>query len=147
MTSETSKHFYQGSCLCQGVSYEIHGVLDNVIACHWNQCRKTSGHYLAATATDPAALSFTHQESLAWYESTPGHKRGFCNRCGSSLFWKAENRNYLAICAGTLDSPAEIQLQQHIYAADQGSYYKIDDGLPQFQQGVPRLFEANSQSQ
>ena len=144
MTSNAEKSFHQGSCLCQGVSYEIRGVLDNVIACHCIQCRKTSGHYLAATATDPAALTFTHQASLTWYESTPGHKRGFCNRCGSSLFWKAEDRNYLAVCAGTLDSAVDIQLDRHIYTANQGSYYKIEDGLPQHEQGFQRVLSPQS---
>ncbi len=44
MTSAT------GGCLCGAVRYELQGRLRAVVACHCGQCRRTSGHYVAATA-------------------------------------------------------------------------------------------------
>jgi hypothetical protein len=32
-----------GSCLCGAVTYEVHGPLRNVVACHGKQCRKQTG--------------------------------------------------------------------------------------------------------
>jgi hypothetical protein len=40
---------HSGSCLCKAVSYEVTGPLRNAIGCHCTQCRKMTGHYLAAT--------------------------------------------------------------------------------------------------
>lgn len=133
MTIEAQENVYQGSCLCQGVRYEICGALHEMIACHCTQCRKTSGHYVVATATKKSNLHFLKEESLQWYESTPGYQRGFCNRCGASLFWKTENRDYIAIFSGTLDSLPEIKIQMHIYTADKGKYYELTDGMPQYE--------------
>lgn len=39
-----------GGCPCGGVRYEVRGPLRDVIACHCTQCRRTSGHFVAATA-------------------------------------------------------------------------------------------------
>jgi hypothetical protein len=124
---------YKGSCLCGGVTFEIDGDVRDVLACHCIQCRKTTGNYMSATACEKEQLKLTSDETLAWYESTPGHKRGFCNRCGSSLFWQPDDRNYLAICAGTIDGKLGKKLAGHIYCDFAGDYYEISGG--DFQKG------------
>ena len=61
---------YTGSCLCGGVAYEIHGKLAPVEYCHCSQCRKTSGHFVAAAACIPEALRLVADTSLGWYASS-----------------------------------------------------------------------------
>ena len=39
-----------GGCLCGGVRYAVTGPLRDIIACHCEQCRRSSGHFVAATA-------------------------------------------------------------------------------------------------
>jgi len=34
------------------------------------------------------SIDFTADEGLAWIQSSDIAERGFCNRCGSSLFWR-----------------------------------------------------------
>ena len=34
---------FQGSCLCGGIHYEIHGEIGDVIQCHCQRCRKANG--------------------------------------------------------------------------------------------------------
>ena len=41
-------------------------------------------------------------------------------------------RGGLTLEAGAIDSPTGGQLTRHIFVADKGDYYQIDDGLPQF---------------
>jgi hypothetical protein len=48
MNTETQS--LSGGCLCEGVRYTLTGDLRPIIACHCQQCQKTSGHYVAATA-------------------------------------------------------------------------------------------------
>ena len=123
-----------GECLCGGVRYRVNGKLEDVGACHCGQCRKMTGHYFAATACDRAALSFEADGTLAWYQSSPGARRGFCSRCGSSLFWERIGADRIDILAGTLDQPTGLKMTDHIYVADKGDYYEISDGLPEFEQ-------------
>lgn len=120
-----------GSCLCGAVRYAFSGVPDRLVACHCVQCRKTSGHYLACLTVNPDALDITADAGLAWYRSSEKAVRGFCQTCGSSLFWKANDNSILAVFAGTIDGPTGLQLCEHIYVGNRGDYYDLADGLPQ----------------
>lgn len=120
-----------GSCECGAVAYEVRGELRPVIACHCTQCRKTSGHFWAATKTATENLTLTRDGGLAWYRSSGTARRGFCKYCGSSLFWEKDGEGMTAIGAGTLDGATGLTTVQHIFVADKGDYYDIADGLPQ----------------
>ena len=120
-----------GACLCGGVQFAVDGPLSNVIYCHCTQCRKTTGHYFASTACLREHLTITVDRGLRWYESSPEAKRGFCEHCGSSLFWSYKESPSMAILAGSLDLPTGLKAEAHIFVADASDYYTIDDGLPQ----------------
>jgi hypothetical protein len=125
---------HTGGCLCGGVRYRVDGPLRNVIACHCSQCRRTSGHFVAASSAALADLSFISDETLTWYVSSAEAKRGFCNRCGGNLFWQptpaASTAPTISIMAGTLDTPTGLRTIRHIFVADKSDYYDIDDGVP-----------------
>ncbi len=127
-----------GGCLCGGVRYRVDGRLEDVGACHCSQCRRTTGHYFAATTCAKSALTFESDGTLAWYESSPGVGRGFCSRCGSSLFWHRETSDRIDILAGGLDQPTGLRMVDHIFVADRGDYYEIADDLPQYDQHKSR---------
>lgn len=121
---------YRGSCLCGAVSYEITGPLRPVVACHCRQCRKTSGHYVAATQGRWDRLHMQRDEGLVWYRSSETASRGFCKDCGSSLFWRRHGDDLVSIMAGTLDPPTGLVMACHILASEKGDYYDIADELP-----------------
>lgn len=119
-----------GGCLCGGVRYRVTGPLRPVIYCHCSQCRRTSGHFVAATAVAKDALHIESDESLEWFASSDSASRGFCKRCGSSLFWLPGGRNHVSIMAGTLDKSAGLEAVEHIHVSDKGDYYELADDLP-----------------
>jgi len=102
-----------------------------IVYCHCLMCRRTTGHFLAATACAASQLRVTHSEHLRWYESSALAQRGFCDRCGSNLFWKPADGTRIAITAGTLDLPTGLRGVAHIHVEDEGDYYDLDDGLAQ----------------
>lgn len=120
-----------GSCLCGAVSFTIDGALRQVIACHCTQCRKQSGHFVAATAADKTAVTITGGDAITWYIATPGYRRGFCGTCGSLLFWEDEAADTISIMAGVLDGSTGVKISHHIHVAAKGDYYRIADGVPQ----------------
>lgn len=123
----------EGACLCGAVSYRVDGELRPVIACHCSQCRKTSGHYVAATAADDIAIHVTDSEkALRWYQSSSFAQRGFCSRCGSNLFWKRDDASHTSIMAGTLNGDTGLRIEAHIFTADKGDYYALDADIPCF---------------
>jgi len=123
---------HTGSCLCGGVAYRVSGQLRTVKYCHCSQCRKTTGHFAAATSCSPDALRLEADKTLSWYRSSEEAERGFCKRCGGQLFWKPLHGGYIAILAGTLDVPTGLSGDSHIFVADKSDYYDINDDLPQF---------------
>lgn len=104
------------------------GPLRAVVACHYEQCRRTSGHFAAATHGRRERLTLTRDGDLRWDASSAGLHRDFCGDCGSSLFWEREGSGGIAIMAGTLDRPTGLRLVQHIYTAYAGDYYTIEPG-------------------
>lgn len=125
---------HKGSCLCGAVSFEVDGDLQPPDACHCTQCRKHSGHFWASTNVSRSALTIHGTEKLSWYRSSKNVQRGFCSRCGSSLFWDPLAKDIISIAMGAFDLPTGTRLGMHIFVADKGDYYDIEDGLPQHQQ-------------
>ena len=117
-----------GSCLCGAVSFEVHGELRPVLACHCIQCRKQTGNYLSATACADSELTFTSQEGLKWFRSSDVAQRGFCKDCGSVLFWKRDGSDSISISAGAIDGATGTYLEGHIYCESAGDYYAIAGG-------------------
>ena len=116
-----------GSCLCGGVAYSVTGPLRDVIACHCGQCRKTSGHHVAATQAPAAALTIERDETLTWYRSSDTAERGFCNRCGGNLFWRPIGGDHVSIMAGALDDTSELSLKRHIFVRFRADYVDLPD--------------------
>ncbi|MFT4521027.1 MAG: hypothetical protein ACI9JM_003438 [Halioglobus sp.] len=116
-----------GSCMCGSVQYEIAGDLRDVIGCHCSLCRKSSGHYTAATAVAPENLTLLISSGLKWYRSSGVAQRGFCDDCGSTLFWQPDHQKHISIFAGTLDDQTNLFLTSHICTDEKGDYYTIEE--------------------
>lgn len=117
-----------GSCLCGGVTFQMTGPLDDVIACHCEQCRKQTGNYWSSTHTADIDLVMIKSDGLAWYRSSENAQRGFCKNCGSTLFWKSDGSGRTSICVGSIDGKSGLKLGGHIYVDHAGDYYEIAGG-------------------
>lgn len=126
-----------GGCLCGAISYTVDGRLREVINCHCGQCRRFHGHFAAYTAAPRSKVTIQDQDKqLKWYASSEKARRGFCGRCGSSLFWDEYRSELLRITAGSLDQPTGLQTTTHIYTADHGDYYVLADELDKRPRGL-----------
>lgn len=121
-----------GRCLCGAVSFSISEPLSHANICHCGQCRRQSGHVIASADAPRAALAIKGAEAITWYSASPGIRRGFCGTCGSHLFWEQDGLDVVSVNLGPLDAPTGIMVDNHIFVADKGDYYVINDGLPQY---------------
>jgi hypothetical protein len=128
-----------GRCLCGAVSYELHGGLRDVIVCHCVECRRwhgTSGAY--TTVAGEGLVVSDPQDLLRWFpspQSVTDADRGFCERCGSSLFWRAPRDETVSVTAGTLDGPTGLRTVEHIWESQRADW-EADDGLPRIPYGT-----------
>ncbi|WP_373355031.1 GFA family protein [Pseudoroseicyclus sp. CXY001] len=123
----------KGACLCGAVGFEVApevaAGITAAAACHCGQCRKQSGHVWASFNAPREALTITG--SPRWYQSSAHARRGFCPGCGAFLFWEEAGNPEISVSAGALEAPTGLTLTRHIFTADKGDYYEIDDGVPQ----------------
>lgn len=126
---------HRGGCLCGAVRYEVEGALRPVLACHCDMCQRTHGGPAYYTSAENARFRLVEDEGLDWYRASDIAARGFCRRCGASLFWKPKAADYTAIACGSLDPPSGVETVGHVFLVDKGDYYEIHDGLPQFERG------------
>ena len=121
-----------GRCLCGGITFRIKGDLRPVLVCHCLQCRKTSGHYWAATEVHCNDIDIRDAGALRWYRSSNFARRGFCNRCGASMFWQKDARNErISVGAGCIDAPTGLNTEAHIFVESASDYYRIPVGEEQ----------------
>ena len=121
-----------GGCNCGAVRFTAEGDLRPVIYCHCSQCRRQTGHYYACTNLPAAKLSIEGEDEITWYAASPQGRRGFCRHCGSALFWREIGADDISVMAGVFDGAPGLVGGSHIFVADKGDYYEIDDGLPDF---------------
>jgi hypothetical protein len=124
-----------GSCLCQGVAFEIDGKVIDLVYCHCAMCRKVHGSAFRARGKVLASeFRWTRGEALVrYYESSPGTHRSFCSVCGSNLVSKFDfNPKVLGVALGVLDDDPIQRPICHVHVASKAPWHEITDDLPQY---------------
>jgi len=125
------KRRQSGRCLCGSVRFRIAGPLrPTVIACHCRNCRHFSGGLFTVTAARKEHLVITKKGSLKWFKSSKHNKRGFCGKCGSSLFGASDQWPFVSISAGSLNEPTGLKLAVHSWTEESADYWSFDPKLP-----------------
>lgn len=98
-----------GGCQCGAVRYHVSGQLEGAHLCHCRMCQKAAGNYFMplASATE-AEFAITRGEP-AWFQSSDPVKRGFCQHCGTPLFFKTIGSDTIAVTLGSLDDPSAVE--------------------------------------
>ena len=125
-----------GGCLCGEVRYAAQGEPINVRVCHCRLCQRAIGaafNARALYAVDKVSVS----GPVGTAHSSEGLKRGFCTRCGTTIFSKREALGIMGLTCGSLDDPSGFAPSDHIWVSSQQPWLKLDDGLPQYAEGPP----------
>ena len=123
---------YQGQCLCEEIRYKVDGPLRDIVNCHCSRCRRSTGHFMAATN---AKRDDVHIEgaTLTWYNPTEDVQYGFCSQCGSTLFWRSTRYpTVMSIAAGTLTPPTGLKTTTAIYRDYGSDYHHYDESLDNY---------------
>ncbi|HEX9770334.1 MAG TPA: GFA family protein, partial [Kiloniellales bacterium] len=102
---------HDGGCLCGAVRYRVSGPSVWRAVCTCESCTRAAGAPLVAWAGFPSARFEVLAGEVAIYESTPGVRRGFCGRCGTTLTYQKDPQvlpgfaDDVYIATRTLDDP------------------------------------------
>jgi len=116
---DTTQPATTGGCLCGAVRYTLKSPPKSLGACHCSMCRKFSGGIELGLDVPADAITFQSEETLRVYVSSEWAERGFCTKCGSSLFWRltapGPMQGLFSLSAGSLDDLGDLELDQEVY--------------------------------
>lgn len=123
---------FQGACLCEAVRFMIKPPTKWCAHCHCSLCQRAHGAPLVTwVGVDLNQFELDDDADLQWFSSSSDARRGFCKRCGSTLFfqssrWPGEIHIARACIAGDIDRHPEA----HVFAAARAHWFDFSDELP-----------------
>jgi len=113
----------EGQCLCGAVSVRARPERAGVEACHCTMCRKWGGSALLSVQ---CGSDVDIEGDPVRYRSSDWAERGFCGRCGSSLFYHFIPAGVYAFTAGLFPDDALDPLAEEIFIDEKPAYYSFD---------------------
>ncbi len=120
---------WKGGCLCGAVRYEANVSTSENWFCHCRMCQKATGTVVSTSAIIPKSRLQIIKGNPKFYKSSKNVERGFCSNCGSPLFFRPTNEDWMSILSGSLDDPELAPPQGHYGVESWISWLKIDDDL------------------
>lgn len=125
---------YEGGCMCGQVRWRASAEPVNVRLCHCRNCRAATGGPFYARALFSVVDVERSGETTRWASSNRLHRLS-CRICGTPVFAEPQDGPWITVALGTLDDPSALRPGSHIWVEQKVGWVKLDDGLPQFQQG------------
>lgn len=127
----------QCSCLCGATTFKIQPSNHNVTACHCSLCRRQTSGINMTIAIDKDSMVFSKKDNLAIYDSSAWGERGFCNQCGTNLFWRSKDHSHTNVNAFCLDEAIpDLKLAMEIFIDNKPAFYS-------FRESTQKLTEAD----
>jgi hypothetical protein len=92
-------------------------------------CRRAAGSVFA-TLVWVKRHAIEWSEAPARYRSSTFATRGFCARCGTSLFLDYDGNDEIAVMLGAIDEPKALLPTHHYGIESRLPWVDIQDGLP-----------------
>jgi hypothetical protein len=128
----TENASFSGGCLCGAVRFEVRPPTKWCAHCHCSLCRRAHG---AAFVTwfgveRPKFELVAGSDDLSWYRSTPAARRGFCGRCGTTMFFEGERwPDEIHIALAGMDGPIDRRPTAHVFFDSHVDWLDIGDDL------------------
>jgi hypothetical protein len=129
---------HTGGCLCGALRYRVTGAPIDAGYCHCTLCRRSSGAPVLAWATVPAgAFAWERGEPRAYRSSERGI-RDFCASCGTQIVFRRPGAPAtIDVTLGSLDDPAAILPEYHIWTRSRIAWLACADELPRYDDAGP----------
>lgn len=125
-----------GRCLCGACSYTTDAEPLDIRACHCKLCQKATGAPFYARVRVPLD-AVRISGPVGWHHSSPELRRGFCTRCGTSLFSERAGINSIGLTMGSLDDPDRFTPGEHIWVSSKQAWLTLANDLPCHPEGMP----------
>jgi len=118
----------KGQCVCGATTFTVELKNHDVHACHCSICRRQTSGVIMTIDVEQGSLQFTQDQHLSIYNSSAWGERGFCNCCGTNLFWRTKDQSYCNINAFALDQqPQDIKFDMEIFIDNKPEFYAFNN--------------------
>lgn len=114
----------KGNCLCGAIQISAKTMSRHVGACHCSMCRKWTGGPLLAVDCG-SDVSFKGRENISTFDSSEWAERGFCNKCGSHLFYRLKEQNQYIVPVGLFENCETVVFDHQIFIEEKPSFYSF----------------------
>lgn len=120
-----------GRCLCGAVTFAAEDAAAEYSACHCGMCRRWSGGapFFAVRAK---AVTFASEELVGRYASSAWAERGFCKRCGTTLFYFLKPTGAYMMSVGAFDDQERFRLSLEIFVDRKPQGYDLAGSHPRW---------------
>ncbi|WP_375056742.1 GFA family protein [Zobellella sp. DQSA1] len=128
----------EGGCLCGRLRYRITQAPIDAGFCHCRLCQRASGAPVLAWLT-VAISGFDYRRGTpAAFDSSPHSQREFCPHCGTQLaFRRRQHATTVDVTLASLDHPARLAPQYHIWRQSRIDWFETADALPRYENAGP----------
>jgi hypothetical protein len=107
-------------------------------------CRRQTSGVIMTIDVVQGSLKFIQQEHLSIYNSSEWGERGFCNACGTTIFWRTKDHGYCNINAFSLDEPVDdLKLDLEIFIDSKPGFYAFKNNTKKMTEAeVEALFNS-----
>ena len=115
---------HRGTCLCGAVRVVAQTKSNSIGACHCVMCRKWGGGPLFAAECE-SDVNFEGAEYISTFDSSDWAERGFCQKCGTHLFYRLKQEGHYAVPVGLFEDSDPWQLTEQIFIDQKPSFYSF----------------------
>ena len=72
-----------------------------------------------------ADVAFSNEASVSVYDSSEWAERGFCNKCGSPLFYRLKETGQHMMAAGVFDDDDDFVFQSQVFIDEKPRFYRF----------------------
>ena len=112
----------EGKCLCGAVTIRATPKRRTVEACQCTMCRRWNGVAYVGVQCG-SEVEIAGEENVVRYRSSDWAERGFCGRCGSSLFFHYLPLDTYGLLAGLFPDDSFEPLAEEIFIDEKPDYY------------------------
>ncbi len=127
---------FSGGCLCGALRYRSTAGPLTTGFCHCRNCQRSSGAPVSVWAAFPIDCFEYERGTPKIHKASERGRREFCESCGTHIAYRRiQGPEEVDVNVGTLDDPAAVQPEIHIWTRDRIAWFETRDDLPRHEDG------------
>jgi hypothetical protein len=123
---------FTGKCLCGAVRFEVTPPTKWCAHCHCSLCRRAHGAaFVTWFGVERSNFKLASgSDVVSWYQSSREARRGFCSRCGSTMFFESQRwPDEVHITLAHMDGAIDRSPTAHVFYDSHVDWVELGDKL------------------